>query len=29
MRVQYHPNFAVDVRRFEAEYARISDGLAA
>lgn len=29
MRVRYHPGFPADVRRFEAEYARISDGLAA
>ena len=28
MRVLFHPGFPKDVRRFEAEYARISDGLA-
>jgi hypothetical protein len=29
MRVLFHPEFPKDVRRFEAEYARISEGLAA
>jgi hypothetical protein len=29
MRVLFHPEFPQDVRRFEAEYARISAGLAA
>jgi len=28
MRVLFHPEFPKDIRRFEAEYARISDGLA-
>ena len=28
MRGLFHPDFPKDVRRFEAEYARISDGLA-
>jgi hypothetical protein len=29
MRVLFHPEFPKDVRRFEAEYARVSEGLAA
>ena len=29
MRVIFHPEFAKDIRRFEAEYSQISDGLAA
>jgi hypothetical protein len=29
MRVLFHPEFRGDVRRFEAEYAKISEGLAA
>lgn len=29
MRVLYHPDFPKDIRRFEAEYGRISVGLAA
>jgi len=29
MRVLYHPQFPKDVRRFELEYATISNGLAA
>ncbi len=29
MRVIFHPDFPKDVRKFEAEYAQISDGLAA
>jgi hypothetical protein len=28
MRVIFHPEFVEDIRRFEAEYARISNGLA-
>ncbi len=29
MRVIFHPDFPKDVRRFESDYAQISDGLAA
>jgi hypothetical protein len=29
MRVVFHPEFAKDIRRFEADYAQISEGLAA
>jgi hypothetical protein len=29
MRVNFHPEFAKDIRRFEAEYAQVSEGLAA
>jgi len=29
MRVIFHPEFPKDIRKFEADYARISDGLAA
>ncbi len=29
MRVLYHPDFPQDIRKFEAEYARVSTGLAA
>jgi len=29
MRVIFHPEFAKDIRRFEAEYAQVSEGLAA
>ena len=29
MRVTFHPEFPKDIRRFEADYATISDGLAA
>ena len=29
MRILYHPDFPKDVRRFEADYTGISDGLAA
>ena len=28
MRVIFHPEFAEDIRRFEAEYAQVSEGLA-
>jgi len=28
MRVIFHPEFAEDIRRFEAEYSQVSDGLA-
>ena len=29
MRVTYHPDFPNDIRKFEADYKAISDGLAA
>ncbi len=29
MKILYHPDFPQDIRKFEAEYARVSEGLAA